>query len=98
GRKRLMRSSAAASPADSATLAEHRNTSALKINPCSRMARYSQNMERSSVCFSASDTKLLAILGEKLAQPLRLRRVEDFPRRPCFLDQPATQKNHSVAA
>src|SRR5690348_12573330 len=92
-----MRNSAAPSPTESATLAAHRNTSTLKVSPCSRMARYSKNIERSSDCFSASDTgSLLAVLGEELAQPLGLRRIEDVRGRPLLLDHALMQEDHAV--
>src|SRR4051812_25133420 len=96
GHSRLMRISAAPSPTERATHAAQRNTSALKIKPCSRIARYSQNIERSSDCFSASDTGLLPVLGEKLAQPLRPRRAEHFGRRPLLLDKPLVQEDHAI--
>ena len=61
----------------------------MKISPCSRMARYSQNIERSRICCRASDKAraYLHVLREELAQPLGLRRAEDLRGRAFFLDR-----------
>src|SRR5690349_1848883 len=97
GQKRLMRISAAPSPAESASAAAHRKTSPLNTSPWSRIARYSQNIERLRDCFSASDkASLFPILGEKLAQPFRLRCAEDLRRRALFLDHALMQEDHAV--
>src|SRR5215510_6496948 len=92
-----MRSSAAPSPTESATTAEHRNTKQLKVSPSRKTARYSQNMEISSDCFNASDkVGLFAIFGEELTKPVRLRLAEDLCRRPFLLNHSLVQKDDSI--
>src|SRR6516165_379006 len=89
--------SAAPSPADNASTAAHRNTSALKTSPSRRIARYSQKSERSSACFRLSDTSyLLAIFRQEFAETLGCCRLEQHFGRALFLDHSVMQENDPV--